>query len=956
MNCTYKKTSSKKEGPINSEELKKSVFLPQTNFPMKANLPENEPKILQEWEEKKLYERLREKSKGRPKFILHYGPPYANGSIHIGHAFTEGLKDIVVRSYQMAGYDAPLIPGWDCHGLPIEWKIEEDFRKHKKKKEDIPVVEFLAYCREFADKWAKTQKEELKRLGICADWSRPYRTMDFKSEGAIVSQFLKIFMRGAVYQGQKPVMWSTVEKTALAEAEVEYKDYTSLSVYVAFPVVSSPQSALSESCVVIWTTTPWTLPANRALAFHQDLVYDLLEVRKGEEHAEKSIQPRRRFLVAHDLVESFCKTVGISDFFVTASFKGAALEGTLCQHPFDLVPGQTEKDKMSPLAYTFVVPLLSAPFVAADVGTGLVHIAPSHGMDDFLLGKEQNLPMPDIVQEDGTYVENLPFFGGDHVFKVEEAVCKMLRKSGALLGTQKIVHSYPHSWRSRAPLIFRLTKQWFLSMDSVRPQALKAIDNVQWVPTQSKNRIRGMVEARPDWCLSRQRVWGVPVALFLHKETKIPLKDEEVNAKVVERITQEGIEAWHTYPADFFLKPEQQGLYDKVMDTLDVWFDSACTHQFVFEQHEELSWPADVYLEGSDQHRGWFQSSLLESIATTGFSPYKSVVTHGFILDQDGRKMSKSLGNTVSCEDIMSRSGADLLRLWVVNMDYTEDVKIGPEILKRQEDIYRRFRNTLRYLLGALSDFGEENTVPYEKMPELERSILHKVWQLDERHKNCLRTFSLAAFYADLHVFCANDLSSFYFDIRKDCLYCDEKDDRKRRATQTLMSLLFLHVSHWLAPVLCFTAEEAWKYYKGNKNQSIHEQTFPPVPHVWKRPDLDEKWQKIRSVRRVITSAIEQERSSQSITSGLQTSVVLSVPKEISVWLKDVDMAEIAILSQFVLRIAQPQAGAVILDDMPGVGAIVTAAEGEKCPRCWKVTKHPSKENLCKRCVHVLKT
>jgi isoleucyl-tRNA synthetase len=872
----------------------------------------------------------------------------------MGHAFTEGLKDIIVKTYQMAGYNAALIPGWDCHGLPIEWKVEEDFRKNKKNKEDISVIEFLAECRKFAEKWIAVQKEGLMRLGICADWEHPYLTMDFASEAVIVEKFLSIFMNGYIYQGKKPVMWSIAEKTALAEAEVEYHDHTSTAVYVAFPVVSSGIPQLEDSLVVIWTTTPWTLPANRAIAYNEEFDYVLVEVKNTTNLKEQSLVTGRKILVAKDLLENVCDAIGLDEPVIVNTFKGEMLKGTICQHPFDLYNDQTEADKMSKFAYTFVVPLVGAKHVTTEMGTGFVHTAPSHGMDDFIVGKEYNLPMPDIVQADGTYVDNLPIFGGQSVLKVDVAVCDVLRQCKALLAASKISHSYPHSWRSRSPLIFRLTSQWFFDIDRVRKQTLNAIDNVNWLPAQSKNRIKGMVDSRPDWCLSRQRVWGVPLTLFVHKKTKEPLKDEAVNAKIIDTIKREGVEAWHKYGPEYFLQADLADEYEKVTDTLDVWFDSACTHHFVLEGNEDVKWPADVYLEGSDQHRGWFQSSLIESIAVKGTAPYKTVITHGFLLDKDGQKMSKSLGNVISCEDVVNNYGADLLRLWIVNMDYTEDVKLGQEILKRQEDIYRRFRNTLRYLLGSLSDFNEKNNVQYENMPELEQYILHKVLVLSEKHKSCLKTFSLTDFYTDLHIFCTNELSAFYFDIRKDSLYCDEVNDIKRRSAQTVMNILFNHIVHWLAPVLSFTTEEAWQYYKMHTNESIHERTFPLAEAIWRRKDLDEKWHKIRTIRKVITSAIEQERLAKTINSSLQGKVVLFVTKEIATLLKGVDIAEIAIISQLSVLIAQPQAGAVMLDEVDGVGVVVSSADGTKCPRCWKICNDVHEGDLCSRCAGVM--
>lgn len=948
-------SSEKINKNMDSDALKDSVFLPKTNFPMKANLTIKESEILQYWEKINLYERVRNKSKGRPKFILHYGPPYANGDIHIGHSLTEGVKDILVKIFQMSGYDSPLVPGWDCHGLPIEWKVEEDFRAQKKNKEDIPVIDFLGQCRSFAQKWIIAQKKSFIRLGILADWDNSYHTMDSKSEGVIVSEFLKIFSDGYIYRGKKPVMWSVVEKTALAEAEIEYEKYVSVSVYVSFPIASSGRESIVDSHVVIWTTTPWTLPANRAIAYHDDIIYVLICVKKVDVDVEKSVYVKRKFIVAKELCDVFCKTVGIIDFNIIDTFKGSVLAGTICKHPFSLYEKFSPAEKKSKLSYFFDVPLVSADHVTVEAGTGLVHTAPSHGLEDFGVGLKYGLDKPDIVKDDGTYVDDLPIFSGKHIFKVSNDIILTLRDCDALLATSKIEHSYPHSWRSKSPLIFRLTQQWFFNIDKLREKALEEIENVNWFPAQSKKRIYGMVETRPDWCLSRQRKWGVPIALFLNNETDEPLIDEKVNEKVIKTISEEGIEAWHKYDADYFLSSgEHKGKYHKVMDTLDVWFDSACTHHFVLENHPDLSWPADICFEGSDQHRGWFQSSLIEAIATKGKAPYKNVVTHGFVLDKNGHKMSKSLGNVTSCEEVIKKYGADLLRLWVVSSDNTEDVRIGQEILTRQEDIYRRLRNTLRYLLGAISGYDAKETFEYKELPEIEKYILHQLFKLHEKLQGCMKIFDFSTFYSDLHLFCSNDLSAFYFDIRKDSLYCDAKTSLKRKAAQYVMNKVFLHLSHWLAPVLSFTSEEAWQTYQDNNQESIHERLFCVPEETWQQNDLAEKWQKIRQVRRVITSAIEQERLAKTINSSLQAEVVLFATGTTANFLKDVDMSEVAIISGFKLSIAQPPAGAVTLDDVANVGAVVSKASGEKCPRCWKITNKTYGGSLCKRCFDII--
>lgn len=929
-----------------SAEKQYPVFLPKTTFPMKANLPKKEPEILAYWNEYGLYKRLREQAKATPKkkFILHYGPPYANGAIHTGHALTECLKDILVRTYQMAGYDAPLVPGWDCHGLPIEWKVEESYRKQKKSKDNVGQIEFIGECRKFAAHWMDVQKTGFQRLGICANWEEPYCTMDPASEGAIVEQFLKLFMKGGIYRGKKPVMWSVVEKTALAEAEVEYQEHESTAVYVAFPITKASSHQIAGASAVIWTTTPWTLPANRAVAYHKDLLYAVVRVEKIKEGVEATVRPGQKFLVAKELCSAFCEAVGITESVVEHELRGDSLRGTFCRHPL------AEADK----GYQFEVPLLHAPHVTLDAGTGLVHIAPSHGQEDFLVGKEYNLEMPELVLENGCYAESVALFAGEHIFKIDDQMLAALRAGGTLLNAQAFTHSYPHSWRSKSPLIFRLTKQWFLDIRDLRSRALDAIDRVRWFPEQSRRRIRGMVEARPDWCLSRQRVWGVPIALLIHKKTGEPLRDEETNQRIVAAIREGGIEAWHTHDADFFLPPQQSGQYEKVMDTLDVWFDSACTHEFVLRAREDLRWPADLYLEGSDQHRGWFQSSLIEAVATGNTEPYRNVVTHGFILDQDGRKMSKSLGNVIACDDVIARYGADLLRLWVITADWSDDIKLGQEILQRQEDLYRRYRNTLRYLLGALNGYTDAEEVPYEQLPELERYVLHLMSELSTLHHGCMANFNMSPFYSALHLFCANELSAFYFDIRKDVLYCDKSESMRRRATRTVLHHVFENIVRWLAPLLSFTAEEAWQHSSGHDGRSIHEQTLLPTPKEWTDQQLAEKWQKVKQLRRVVLSAIEQERLAKTLTSSLQADVTLFLTPEYACIAESVEMQDVVIVSKFSAVTAKPQANAVLSEEVPDIGAVVTRVGGVKCPRCWKFTPSSRADCLCTRCTDAL--
>jgi isoleucyl-tRNA synthetase len=919
-------------------DYKNTVFLPKTDFPMKANLARREPDFIDYWKSIDLYGALRSASKNRKKFILHFGPPYANGHIHIGHALTETLKDIVAKTYQMLGYDAPLVPGWDCHGLPIEWKIEESYRAAGMNKDDVNILEFRAECRTFAAKWIDVQREEFKRLGIVADWDTPYITMDFKAEARIIEQLGKFLMNGGLYQGQKPVMWSVVEKTALAEAEVEYKDHTSDSIYVAFPVIESSSRILHNAAMVIWTTTPWTLPGNRAIAYGDDIDYGVIKL-SGHD------QP---YVVAMSLVDNFTNLFSEETCQVLETLPGSALAGTICAHP---LRGQ---------GYDFSVPLLPGEHVTTEAGTGLVHTAPGHGLEDFEVGQRYGIEVPATVANDGRYYDHVPLFAGIHIFKANAPVMEAIQAGGSLLHSAKLVHSYPHSWRSKAPLIYRTTAQWFISMttNDLRQKALKAIDQVAWFPAQGRNRIRSMVEGRPDWCLSRQRAWGTPMTLFVHKKTGEVLRDANVHARIVEAVAAEGGDTWYTSDSARFLGSDYNpDDYEKVMDILDVWFDSGCTHEFVLKDRPDLSWPADLYLEGSDQHRGWFQTSLLEACGTIGEAPYRQVLTHGFTLDEKGYKMSKSQGNIVAPAQIIDSMSADILRLWVVSVDSSEDMRIGPGILKYQEDVYRRFRNTLRYLLGALDGFTDSERVDVKDMPSLEQGILHRLTEMDAILRKCAEGFDFMTFYAELHSFCAIDLSAFYFDLRKDCLYCDAPSSLKRRSVRTVMDHLFGCLATWLAPALSFTAEEAWQARYGADGSSVHLQMFPEIPLTWENKALGNQWQSLRDLRRVITGALEVERSAKTIGSSLQASVAIYVTPKMAEVLKslemnDTNLAELSITSGAQLIIAQPPAEAFTLEDVAGAGVIVTIASGQKCSRCWKVLEEvaQSPDNLCNRC------
>jgi isoleucyl-tRNA synthetase len=931
-------------------DYKSTVFLPTTSFPMRGDLPLREPAILARWEAIGLWEKLRAAAAGRPSFILHDGPPYANGNLHIGHALNKIHKDVINRAQQMAGRDANYIPGWDCHGLPIEWKIEEKYRAAKKNKDEVPVLEFRRECREYAQHWLDVQAEEFKRLGVAGDWANRYATMDFASEAAIAAEIGKFLLNGALYRGLRPVMWSPVEKTALAEAEIEYHDKKDTAIYVKFPIIAADPSGAphpsaptrhgsdcghprlpSDASIVIWTTTPWTIPGNRGLAVGAEFDYVLVEVTSV---AEGSLaRPTEKLIVAEDLLADFAAKVGIANYTILSTFKGTELEGAEFQHPLHAQnPG-----------YDLSIPVMLGDFVTTEAGTGIVHMAPGHGEDDFVLCKANGIDVPETVQGDGTYYPSVPLFAGIHVYKAADPVCAALIEAGALLHREEFLHSYPHSWRSKAPLIYRATPNWFIRMDGpekIREHALTAIDETNFVPEIGRNRIRSMVESRPDWCISRQRAWGVPIAIFVDKTTHEPLRDATVMARVVEIFAKEGADAWYARPAQDFLGNDYQAEnYEQVMDIVDVWFESGSTHAFVLEARN-LPWPADLYLEGSDQHRGWFQASLLESVGTRGRAPFKAIVTDGFVLDEHGRKMSKSLGNVTAPQEVNDKYGADILRLWVMNSDTSEDLRIGPEILKQQAELYRRLRNTLRWILGSLDGFDDAEKLPETKFPELERLILHRVCEIDALLRKAVATHDWAGIYPAIHNFCATDLSAFYFDIRKDSLYCDRKDSEKRRACRTVLDILHRCLTAWLAPALPFTAEESWTSRFGDAG-SVHLTLFPQIPSSWRDEALAEKWTKIREQRGKITYAIEEMRRNKTIGSSLQA--VADIPNAARGLMDDLQSwADVCITSGAVFEAVE--------------GASIS--HGTKCERCWRVLKEvgtiPAHPTLCIRCCEAI--
>ncbi|AGT09451.1 isoleucine--tRNA ligase [Paracoccus aminophilus] len=986
-----------------------TVFLPETEFPMRAGLPAREPDWLARWEALDIYGRLRRKGKeaGRAPFILHDGPPYANGNLHIGHALNKVLKDFITRSQQMMGRDARYVPGWDCHGLPIEWKIEEQYRERQQRKDDVDIVEFRQECRAFAQGWVETQREQFKRLGVIGNWEDPYLTMNYHAEAVIAAEFMKLLMNGSLYQGSKPVMWSPVEQTALAEAEVEYHDHTSHTIWVRFkPVGASGDSHIAkgagltvdpglsdqieaevlqdmkdellQASIVIWTTTPWTIPQNRAVAFGPDIDYGLYEVTDVE---DKSTAVLGEYLVLADaLAEGVLKSAKVTGFNRLREVTADELRGLILAHPYrGIENGQGEWD--------FDVPLLPGDHVTEDAGTGFVHTAPSHGDDDYQLGVKYKLPMTYNVEPDGSYRKDLPVFGGEAILTSTGAEgsanvsnIKQLAYAGALLAKGKIKHSYPHSWRSKAPVIYRNTPQWFAAIDTdlsdgmneygstIRSRALTSIDKlVRWTPQTGRNRIHSMVENRPDWVLSRQRAWGVPLTVFTKKgarptDADFLLKDARLNDRITAAFEKDGADAWYR---DGFKAQVLEGIanpddHDQVTDVLDVWFDSGSTHAFVLRDRADGTPDgiADLYLEGTDQHRGWFQSSLLQACATKGRAPYKGVLTHGFTLDEKGMKMSKSLGNVILPAEVIKDYGADILRLWVAQADYTADQRIGKEILKGTADSYRRLRNTLRYMLGSLAGFTEAERVEPAEMPELERWVLHRLAEIDAQVRHGYDVYDFQGVFQTLFQFATLDLSSFYFDIRKDALYCDGPDSLRRRAARTVLDILFHRLTTWLAPILPFTMEDVWLSRFPGDDSSIHLQDFVATPHDWLNADLARKWDQVRRARRVVTAALELKRTDKTIGASLEAAPVVHVEDAALLSaLKSSDFADICITSDLSLTADPAPAEAFRLSEVPGIGVVFEPAEGEKCERCWRILpdvgthQHPG---TCARCDEVL--
>ena len=908
---------------------KEHINLPKTAFSMKAGLPVKEPKIIEFWDKINLYQKLREKTKGKEKFILHDGPPYANGNIHMGTALNKILKDIITKFHQMDGKDSVYVPGWDCHGLPIEWKIEEEYKKNKKNKNDIPIVEFRKECREFANKWIKVHKEQFKRLGVVGDWENYYSTMSYDAEAQIVRELGKFLSEGSLYRGYKPVLWSTVEKTALADAEVEYLDHTSDTIYACFSVKESKIEDLIGSEIIIWTTTPWTIPANKALAYSPILTYVIIKINDEGNFKNKQI------VIAKDLLETVIKECEIKNFDIVKEFKGKEFKGTICTHPF------------LEMGYNYDIPMLEAGFVTTEQGSGIVHCAPSHGPDDFNLCLNNNIKALETVDDDGKYTKNIIKFEGIHIFKANPIVIENLNNQKKLLANGKLTHSYPHSWRSKAPLVHRATAQWFISMEShgLRSKSLKAIDQTTFYPSKAKERIKSMIETRPDWCVSRQRVWGVPLPIYLSKNDGKPLIDEEVFENIAKIFEKEGSDCWFSDDPQKFLGHKYNSEdYEKMTDIVEVWFDSGSTHSYVLEKREDLKWPASMYLEGSDQHRGWFHSSLLESCGTRGKAPFESILSHGFVVDGKGLKMSKSMGNVIAPEDILKKYGADILRIWVASSNYAEDLRIDYSILDQHAESYRKIRNTYRYLLGNISDEYKDHSfknLDISNLPDLEKYILHRIYIIDKNFHKYFKSYNFHNLYKELLNFCTVELSAFYFDIRKDLLYCDPIDSKKRLNCILVLNIILQCLLKWFAPILSFTTEEIYRLInKGDEKNSIHLDNFAQIPENWKNEKLNSNWEKIKKIRDQANISIEAQRAEKNIGSSLEANIQIKLKEQIYNIVKDEDFSEICITS-FALIVKDDN----IEDD---IKVFTKKAEGTKCPVCWKISK-----DYCKRHSHL---
>ena len=915
-------------------DYKETLNLPRTAFPMKANLVRREPEIIQRWKEEDLYGKIRERAKGREKYILHDGPPYANGHIHMGTALNKILKDFIVKSKFMAGQDSTYVPGWDCHGLPIEHEVEKTLGEEKGR---LTKAEIRRLCRDYASRFVQIQREEFKRLGVLGTWSSPYLTMDPKYQATIVREFGRFVDGGYLYRGKKPVYWCPTCRTALAEAEVEYGPHRTPSIYVKFPMVSDlstrfPPLKGKEVSVLIWTTTPWTLPANLAIAFHPDHDYAAVES-DGEV-----------FILAHRLVAPVTEILGLKDYRVLATFLGRDLEGLKCRHPF------LERESV----------LILAEYVTLDTGTGCVHIAPGHGEEDYESGLKYGLDIYAPVDDQGRFTSEVEFFAGQFVFEANPAINAKLREMGTLLHEEEVEHSYPHCWRCKNPVIFRSTEQWFISIDhrDLRSRLLDWIGKVQWIPQWGKDRIYNMVAARPDWCISRQRAWGVPIVVFYCTNCGEPLLDRKVVEHVAELFERQGADIWFERPPEELLPPGTKcpncgaETFRKEEDILDVWFDSGVSWAAVLEHRTELQFPADLYLEGTDQHRGWFHSSLITSVANRGAPPYRAVLTHGFVVDGQGRKMSKSAGNVISPFEITERYGAELLRLWAAAEDYRDDIRISGEILDRLVEAYRRIRNTWRFMLGNLYDFDPKDGLPYGELQEIDRWILHRFMVLVKRVREAYEAFTFHTTYHSVHNFCVVDLSALYLDILKERLYVSSPTSPKRRSSQTALYLILKGMVRLMAPILSFTAEEAWSHLPKEEGdpESVHLASFPEVEEALMDGGLEERWSRLLEVREQVTKALEGARQRKEIGHSLDARVSIRAPGELIAFLRTFgeELREIFIVSQVELQ-----------EVSQGVLQVhVAKARGKKCARCWvyheEVGRSEEHPEICPRCLEVI--
>ena len=906
---------------------KENINLPKTAFSMKANLQNKEPGMVDYWDKIELYKKLRSSSKEKEKFVLHDGPPYANGNIHMGTALNKILKDLIVKFHQMSGKDSVYVPGWDCHGLPIEWKIEEQYKKNKKNKNEVPINEFRKECRDFATKWIDVHKKQFKRLGVIGDWDNYYSTMSFDAEAQIVRELGKFLKEGSLYRGYKPVLWSTVEKTALADAEVEYQDHKSDTIFTAFQVKKSIIKELENSEIIIWTTTPWTIPANKALAYNENLKYVIIKIEDETDFKDKKI------VVAEDLLKPILENCKIKKFKKVSTFSGKDFKGTICSHPF------------SEIGFDYDIPMLEARFVTIEQGSGIVHCAPSHGPDDFNLCLKNNIKAEETVDDDGKYTNNVPLFEGVHIFKANKIIIEKLKEQKKLLASGELVHQYPHSWRSKAPLVHRATPQWFISMEShgLRKKALKAIDETKFYPRKGKERLKSMIETRPDWCVSRQRVWGVPIPVFISKKTNEILLDEEITENIAKIFEKEGADCWFAGDTQRFLgKKYKSEDYEKMTDIVEVWFDSGSTHSYVLEKRKDLKWPASMYLEGSDQHRGWFHSSLLESCGTRGKAPFESILSHGFVVDGKGLKMSKSLGNIMAPEDILKKYGADILRIWVAASDYDEDLRIDYSILEQHAESYRKIRNTFRYILGNLNDKFQKidfNKLNINELPELEQYMLHKVCNLNSTFEKNFEVYNFHNLYKELSNFCTLDLSAFYFDIRKDTLYCDPLDSKKRKSTIIFLNVILEILLKWFAPILSFTTEEIYSLLKIKTNESIHLEKFSNIPSEWSNKDLNTKWTELLKIRDKCNSSIEIKRASKEIGSSLEANLEITLSDKLIKFTEGVDFSELCITSGAKIEKMQN-------NESEGIMVKTNKAEGKKCPVCWKINTKPCERHF----------